>query len=276
MKKNDYESSHYVSIICITIFAITVTIILYAFIQETTSLPYDKNSIISALGTLLSAIGLIAISSLTYLSQKQFSELNIEQQQKSLFQTEFTILLQEHTRLLKETFYDNAQLSEKTKNIVILEITKHFYIANGLCFDCHLQLDINKHNISSQYFILLFRILKKIDSFYKDNLPSAKVYSGIIRVAIPHEVMYLVASNALNPYYKEYKELLMKYNFFEHLPFNKEWLVNMAFPSFSAENQLSEKIDKYMKFFIEEFRDSKINAFGKNIYIEDINNIKPS
>ncbi|PSB86701.1 putative phage abortive infection protein [Photobacterium damselae] len=69
----------------------------------------------------------------------------------------------------------------------------------------------------SSYFIFLYQILKYIDESYDDK-KIAKRYTNLLRSLIPDQILKILLINCSHRYY-EYKELLTKFEFFEHLRF---------------------------------------------------------
>lgn len=66
----------------------------------------------------------------------------------------------------------------------------------------------------------LFQLLKFIDTESKKLPIDANLYTNIIRATLDDKVLILLALNSVINGYTKYKELIIKYSFFEHLDFN--------------------------------------------------------
>ncbi|HIF9272061.1 TPA: putative phage abortive infection protein [Photobacterium damselae] len=94
----------------------------------------------------------------------------------------------------------------------------------------------------SSYFIFLYQILKYIDESYDDK-KTAKRYTNLLRSLIPDQILKILLINCSHRYY-EYKELLTKFEFFEHLTFKVD--------------------DKYPISYLDAINHYDIKAFGQN------------
>ncbi|WP_336192810.1 putative phage abortive infection protein [Providencia stuartii] len=84
-----------------------------------------------------------------------------------------------------------------------------------------------QNHIFSPYMRLVYRILKYIDeNFYRmsdkdftvlEVDEEKKQYTSIVRSTIRNDVLFFIAINSLNESFSRYRELLEKFNFFEHL-----------------------------------------------------------
>lgn len=119
----------------------------------------------------------------------------------------------------------------------------------------------------SRYFMLLYQILKIIDTKIDDNIYiktdkflTKKMYSNIVRSSIPEELMQLLMINALNNSFQPFKELIEKFNLFEHTSFtiNSEYsllLIN------AAQQYDAQAFDQ--SFYLKKLTDC--NLFGRYI-----------
>lgn len=99
------------------------------------------------------------------------------------------------------------------------------------------------------------------------DFEEAKTYSNILRAILPNEILYLIYFNVSVGDFPEYKKLLEKYSFFEHLNFTQvdftvfsKLLINVDINAFG---------DKYrIKNYIKTKRglDNFFNAYLNNVY----------
>jgi len=99
------------------------------------------------------------------------------------------------------------------------------------------------------YFINLYQILKYVDKQFDNDIESAKNYTNIVRAQLSKDELVLLFYNAIGviPFSgKNYKILVEKYAFFEHL----------TYQDLNRNNNI-DTIDILLKKY-------KIEAFGKN------------
>lgn len=101
--------------------------------------------------------------------------------------------------------------------------------------------------VMKNYYMVLYQLLKFIDEKSKDGIINVKVYTNIVRALIDDEVLRTLAINCEAYSFKEYKNYIEKYAFFEHIYIN-------------ANTIDTETILNILKLF-----DKK--AFGKNEHI---------
>lgn len=172
-------------------------------------LPKNLWEIISVVSTIFSAVGLISVGILTYKNQRH-----------NAFQEEFDNLLREHGLLLKKCFYESDDILNFNASYLLHKVT-----AKDIDFKYVSESYIYGREEVSRYFILLYRILDRIDKGASET--DKNRYSGIIRVSIPHEILLLVAINSLNSNFRRYKELLEKFSFLEHLPLSNRFIATI-------------------------------------------------
>lgn len=213
------------------------------------------------------------LSSITAFGMLWFATLSYFQQKDTLFQNEFTALLQEHSRILMTTFYKDNQLTWDTKSALQIAFVNNFLnFSNPEVYEDN-SFDPNEHGLSNQYFVLLFRILEKIDQEYgKRRDGKAIYYSNTIQALIPNPIMYLIAANALNKgtFYTNYRNLLIKFHFFELLPLTEQWLEK----EFDAKRTLPpghfnhKSAKQFIEKFMSQFTTEKDSAFANNLFIQ--------
>ncbi|MBN6066007.1 hypothetical protein HYE66_05975 [Aggregatibacter actinomycetemcomitans] len=189
--------------------------------------------ILTSLSGVFSALGLIWIAFLTYRNQK----LNA-------FQTEFDNLLKEHEKSLNSNFYDLDGKLNFHANYLLHKITNSKANLTKIS-----ETYIYGREEVSRYFILLYRILDRIDIAVPNE--DKKRYTGLLRVCIPYEILLLVSINALNPKFSRYKDLLEKFSILEHLPLSIRFIIGIRVKS--AEYLFKKKKENSMADFIFEF-----------------------
>lgn len=73
----------------------------------------------------------------------------------------------------------------------------------------------------AQYFMLLYQLLKIIDTKIIGDYsePTKKMYSNIVRASISEKALQLLIVNVSYPEFKQYRNLVEKFAFFEHVSF---------------------------------------------------------
>lgn len=199
---------------------------------------YSKNTnsvmgFFSILGTIFTA----GVFYITYRSNKnaerntEIAESNIRLVQESIdlsknnnrkddFIKQFTLLLELHGKyhdILVEHLNSEKVIGEAGSsclirwNMLIKEASEKLY----------------QNYIFSSYMRIVYRILKHIDQkFYLSNINNSsslnldeekKQYTSIVRSTIRNDVLFFIALNSLNKEFSIYKDLLNKFDFFEHL-----------------------------------------------------------
>ena len=180
----------------------------------------------TAVCTMVSAIGLIFFSILTY-----------ENQKSNEFYSLFKLILDENNRLLKEIIESKKnKVLILNKNIIDLfkpseyissEIEKDF--ETNLLEKCSEKID--SYYEFKPYLITLFRLLKIISTSGKISYHDKKEYFGLIRGLTPPHIQFLILFNSLGYREKEkqpnYTDLLIESEFFEHLPITESWLTDV-------------------------------------------------
>ena len=180
----------------------------------------------TAVCTMVSAIGLIFFSVLTY-----------ENQKSNEFYSLFKLILDENNRLLKEIIESKKnKVLILNKNIIDLfkpseyissEIEKDF--ETNLLEKCSEKID--SYYEFKPYLITLFRLLKIISTSSKISYHDKKEYFGLIRGLTPPHIQFLILFNSLGYREKEkqpnYTDLLIESEFFEHLPITESWLTDV-------------------------------------------------
>lgn len=139
-----------------------------------------------------------------------------------------------------------------------LEVSNYLEEDSDYSWTFRLKRNLRSNFNLVRFFIYLYQILKHINKLEKDffNFEDKKRYANIIRASLGNEVLQLLYLNCLiidNPErddFTEYKELITKFNFLEHMSF-----------------KIDNKYDYGLIYFIQ-FYDK--NVFGKNNYLRDI------
>ena len=202
--------------------------------------------ILTGLSGLFSSLGLIGIAFLTYRNQK----LNA-------FQTEFDNLLKEHEKSLNSNFYNLDGKLNFHANYLLHKITNSKANLTEIS-----KTYIYGREEVSRYFILLYRILDRIDIAVPNE--DKKRYTGLLRVCIPYEILLLVSINALNPKFSRYKDLLEKSSILEHLPLSIRFIIDIRVKT--AKYLLAKKKENPMANF--EFDFAYDTDFENDIKLE--------
>lgn len=171
---------------------------------------FKDNDIVKTLGITIAPSGMLIFAALTWAN-------GIKNSQKNTFDNKFNLLLKQHNKQLE---YVISFINEKFPNGKYhdnLIDDSNYMNPNNYLFN---------HFVFSPYMRVLYHILKSIEIDYgaidKDVIAQKK-YSSIVRSLIRNDVLYLVAVNSLsdiNADFKKYRDLLIKYDFFEHLNIN--------------------------------------------------------
>ena len=204
-----------------------------------------------------------------------------ETQEKQRFEDTFFALLEQHNRLLDKIVensvsYDSEGTPENTESIV--EYLRNELLGGGIykpLFENNLNLRESKAKlltfkpILNQYFRVLYQILKFVASncpastvkgkFHRELLSETecsqeeKLYANIVRSFLSEDIYYLLAINCFcedkNDHFIEYKLLVERYSFFEHMPINVPKTYNA--------NIIQEIVNHYSD-----------RAFGKNAGVQ--------
>lgn len=187
-----------------------ITIILFFFIFVGFVIYFKDNDIVKTLGVIIVPSGMLIFAALTWIN-------GIKNSQKNTFDSKFNLLLKQHNKQLE---YVISFINEKFPNGKYhkdLIDDSNYMSPNNYLFN---------HFVFSPYMRVLYHILKSIEIDYgaidKDVIAQKK-YSSIVRSLIRNDILYLVAVNSLsdiNADFKKYRDLLIKYDFFEHLNIN--------------------------------------------------------
>ena len=234
----------------------------------------------TAVCTMVSAIGLIWFSILTY-----------KNQQGNEFYSLFKLILDENNRLLKEIIESNNKVLILNKNIIDLfkpneyissEIEKDF--ATNLLEKCSEKID--SYYELKPYLITLFRLLKIISKSSKISNGDKKEYYGLIRGLTPPHIQFIILFNSLG--YRDeqpnYTDLLIESRFFEHLPITESWLTKVYLLGQKVErenrnplkeeevkNLTTEEVKNLTSLLEEYIFSGKVidpQAFGQSIYLK--------
>ncbi|MDY3695766.1 MAG: putative phage abortive infection protein [Proteus mirabilis] len=148
--------------------------------------------------------------------------VNGDLNKKSSFNNKFSLLLEQHNKYHDELVnnLDNKKQKEKKE-----EKWKLLF-----CCDYHTPNNYLYGNAEfSPYMRVLYHILKNIDGEFKNNYSEAKKNTSLVRSLIRNDILYYIAINSLsdkNTSFQNYRYLLKKYNFFEHLNIYDEKYLN--------------------------------------------------
>lgn len=144
-------------------------------------------------------------------------------------------LLEQHNKLIEKLNEHNERRTDKASAISILK--KHVLAEENLS-NAKIKLE-NQNNLCGHYFRVLYQLLKFIatsipDSHFGDDFdsekiivlalaPNEKMYSNIVRSFISYDLTQLLAVNCYcddsKSTYWKFKNLLERYEFLEHMPF---------------------------------------------------------
>ena len=166
-------------------------------------------------GTLNPILGLISVLLLFGTWRLTSKTLDITKQELSVqqFDTIFWGLLD----YLKKT--ENQLYNLIEDETVLDEIYNNIFISKKYesLFSCREKILMN--SMLSQYFVVLYQLLKKIDNGLNGkDFKLKKSYSNIVRANIPVKILQLLAINCYKEF-PEYKLYLEKFSFLEHMPF---------------------------------------------------------
>lgn len=229
----------------------------------------------TAVCTMVSAIGLILFSILTY-----------ENQKSNEFYGLFKLILDENNRLLKEIIE-----SKKNKVLIlnknIIDLFKNNFLKdecnlrNKAQFEINFQKEVVKkiylHHELKPYLITLFRLLKLISTSNKISDDDKREYYGLIRGLTPPHIQFLILFNSLGYRGKgkqpNYTDLLVESRFFEHLPITESWLTDVysSGQGFVGKDEcpfLTSKEVSLLEKYIFSGKVIDLQAFGQSIYLK--------
>lgn len=129
------------------------------------------------------------------------------------FDNNFFSLLNYHSKVSDDLV---KMLDDRTRSVVNNEIVEFNRVKESENFKF-----VNNEALTS-YFLINYQILKFVDKNEGELLSSdeAKYYVNILRSVIPSDLLFLIFLNCAGDNYEKYKNILVKYNFFEHLGFS--------------------------------------------------------
>lgn len=237
------------------------------------------------LNPIFSFLGLIFLLATLFLNQKELELSRNEFKssadalksqavtlEKQRFEDTFFALLNQHNLLLEK----NIVTSQSWRDLVIVYSATDIY-----------SLDNAKKRLLrigglNQYFRVLYQLLKFIasncpDSTVKDKFScvsleqtecskAEKFYSNIIRSFLSENIYYLLAINCYcqnnDDKFIEYKRLLERYAFFEHMRIEKTPALISTFDGSALNERDASTVDSMIKAIIDHY-DRK--AFGNNL-----------
>ncbi len=167
------------------------------------------------------------------------SEKSFKEQSKILsrqqFESTFFSLLEQHNKLIEKLNECNEGRVDRAPAISTL---KMYVLAEETLSNAKIKLE-NYNYLCGHYFRVLYQLLKFIatsipDSHFSDDFdsekiimlalaPNEKMYSNIVRSFISYDLTQLLAVNCYcddsKSTYWKFKNLLERYEFLEHMPF---------------------------------------------------------
>lgn len=154
--------------------------------------------------------------------QEQSESLKLQNDATKLqiFESTFFSLLTEVNGLLDEFLEDKEEKIDK--NI------KKCIETNVIHSKDKLKEEFSSINngLMKTYFIMLYQLLKYIDN---SNISNKKFYTNIVRANLDNKILALLAINCYVYDFKEYKNFLDKYSFFQHLDISSDTLSPIFF-----------------------------------------------
>ncbi|HEJ9484707.1 TPA: hypothetical protein SMM93_003996 [Proteus mirabilis] len=191
--------------------------------------------------------------------------VNGDLNKKSSFNNKFSLLLEQHNKYHDELTNNLGNKDQEEKKEGKRKLL--------FCYDYHTPNDYLYGNAEfSPYMRVLYHILKNIDGEFKNSYSEAKKNTSLVRSLIRNDILYYIAINSLsdkNTSFQNYRYLLKKYDFFEHLKFDDEKYLN-------TDDIKLERIDESLNV-IKRFLRSILNGvmvnhfFDKNNFIFEMN-----
>ncbi|WOO45603.1 putative phage abortive infection protein [Bacillus subtilis] len=188
-------------------------------------------------------VGLFNLSSiLLVLTAVIMQRKELEQTRNEFVQTNKTLIKQQ----FDNTFFNMINLQNEIVRGIGVERQKGKYALDYLNTEVKSKYQLNKEKIDNKklrliesynevykkfifghYFRNMYRIMKFIDQAEKLNISEKKNYIGILRAQLSTGELLLIFYNALSDKGEKFRELIMKYNFFDDLldddPFYQEF-----------------------------------------------------
>lgn len=153
--------------------------------------------------------------------QEQSESLKLQNQatKVQIFENTFFQLLNQHNEYLDLLIKENC-----LKSIILVKYKRGSYgelipdvpLEENEVYKTFRYINQTKH-IMKNYYMVLYQLLKIIDEKSKDGIINAKEYTNILRALIDDEVLRNLAINCEAYSFKEYKNYIEKYAFFEHI-----------------------------------------------------------
>lgn len=201
------------------------------------------------------------------LTRKSMNESNTAQQEQSdsfkkqnvsvklqTFENTFFKLLEHHNGLVEKFNFSSTDGLSNIFQKTDLEVTEIFY------------KESNKGNVK-KFFMTLYQVLKFIriqeENFQNEPYFKAKLYTNIIRATFDDQLLTLLAINCSLEGFEEYKKLIEKYEFMEHLDI--EYIRAYWYDQTKNERCLR---DAFTYRIINVLNQYDLNAFGKNVELK--------
>jgi len=208
MNINNKKSVIYI-ISIISLFILAVVVVGHKFIWSN----------VEKIGSMATAIALFAVMYQGYVARKA-SILANEANVKNSFQQQFNLILEQHNISLNVS-------NEWVKKNSNLKLTTPKYI-----------MTIRGNKELSPYMRILYHTLKIIKTEISGGITSQKKYTSIVRSFIPNDILLLVAINSSvinknqfsisdSSQYESYYNMLIDYDFFEHLVIEHAQMINL-------------------------------------------------
>ncbi len=193
-----------------------------------------------------------------------------------------------HQQQFEATFFSLLEQINKVADKIISDVNHHnqsrkqstndyYKMFNSKEFNEILQIIDTEPEWShfKQYALLIYQTLKFVNS-YGNSYEFKKKYTNILRASIPYQFLQLLAINAVREResFYNYKRLIIKYEFLEHMPFQFD--TNKVSTNFIVSHGKYTNTSECLKSLIDKYdRNSdstkcKKSAFGKSDYVDYI------
>lgn len=217
---------------------------------------------------------------LTRVEMSQSTAAVEEQAKNSIaqkFDNNFYSLLNHHNKVMEKIVNENRNLSldglgsqiGRIDNFFVEKIL-HSPLLGGISCRERLCIWLRHKDIFLPFFLLNFQLLSFIDKneglvLSKDE---AKQYSNVLRALVPNDFLCLLFLNVTSENFNEYKLLLEKYNFFEHMSLESIGFEMFAYLVKNIDVDVFGDAGRFKKYLIDCIGSNDVyNFVCKNIYV---------
>lgn len=193
------------------------------------------------------------------------------------FDNNFYSLLDHHNKVMEKIVNENRNLSldglgsqiGRIDNFFVEKIL-HSPLLGGISCRERLCIWLRHKDIFLPFFLLNFQLLSFIDKneglvLSKDE---AKQYSNVLRALVPNDFLCLLFLNVTSENFNEYKLLLEKYNFFEHMSLESIGFEMFAYLVKNIDVDVFGDAGRFKKYLIDCIGSNDVyNFVCKNIYV---------